>query len=389
MTVAPLIVSIFLGAFPEFRRHEVHLGLPVPGGVGDYGQTALADLDGDGDLDFVLGRKGGGDANTVYWFEYRGPGDWAEHVVGHDSRSDVGLAALDVDRDGRVDLVCSGVWYRNPGDPRTREFARHVFDEAGDGAHDVVAADIDRDGRPDVATMVGGKDGLRWYRIGDDPTKPWRRVVIGDGVHAAIAPAGVGDLDGDGDPDVVRANGWFENADGRGTAWAWHRNIPFGKEGGYGMAVRCQVVDLDGDGDRDLVMTDNDIAASDAAWIENVDGRGLTWAKHPLPMPDGPGRDFHSLAVADLDGDGDPDVFTCEMDDERGRFFAWENLDGKAARFERHVLLDARLGGHEAQVGDVDGDGDLDICSKPWTPMPGNAVGGKMHVDYLENLRRR
>ncbi len=35
---------------------------------------------------------------------------------------------------------------------------------------------------------------------------------------------------------------------------------------------------------------------------------------------------------------------------------------------------------------DVDRDGDLDICSKAWGPLPWNANRGKMHADYLENL---
>ena len=53
------------------------------------------------------------------------------------------------------------------------------------------------------------------------------------------------------------------------------------------------------------------------------------------------------------------------------------------------VILDANLGGHEAVVADVDGDGDLDICSKDWTPRKENALGGKNHFDYLENITPR
>ena len=34
----------------------------------------------------------------------------------------------------------------------------------------------------------------------------------------------------------------------------------------------------------------------------------------------------------------------------------------------------------------MDGDGDIDICSKPWGVLPWNGAGGRMHVDYLENL---
>ncbi len=52
------------------------------------------------------------------------------------------------------------------------------------------------------------------------------------------------------------------------------------------------------------------------------------------------------------------------------------------------IVIDTKLGGHELQVGDVDGDGDIDICSKPWGPSAWNGNGGKMHVDFLENLRK-
>jgi hypothetical protein len=37
---------------------------------------------------------------------------------------------------------------------------------------------------------------------------------------------------------------------------------------------------------------------------------------------------------------------------------------------------------------DVDRDGNLDICSKPWGPQPWNGNSGKMHVDFLENLQK-
>ena len=98
---------------------------------------------------------------------------------------------------------------------------------------------------------------------------------------------------------------------------------------------------------------------------------------------------LHSLKLADFDDDGDDDILTVEMERFPGarspRWFIWENVDGRGQFVER-VILDANLGGHDTVVGDVDGDGDIDICSKPWAARPENAVGGKYHFDFLENL---
>jgi hypothetical protein len=53
------------------------------------------------------------------------------------------------------------------------------------------------------------------------------------------------------------------------------------------------------------------------------------------------------------------------------------------------VILDARLGGHDVMVGDIDGDGDIDIASKIWSVWKENGNEGRVHVDWLENLSGR
>ena len=67
---------------------------------------------------------------------------------------------------------------------------------------------------------------------------------------------------------------------------------------------------------------------------------------------------LHALAVADVNGDGKPDIIANEQEElllagrENLHWIVWENLGG--LKFREHVILDANLGGHEVEVSDVD-----------------------------------
>ena len=379
----PIFIGSSVGAGAElrFRHHFIDRDLP-----GDsYGQTCLVDVDKDGDLDFVTG--GNAEGRTVYWFEFHKSDKWTRHVLGRNHPSDVGGTAIDVDGDSWVDHVTGGVWYRNTGKPHIEPFERIVFDASLNAVHDLIAVDLDRDGRLEIITM-SDKNNLRWYRIPKDPRQSWEHSDIGGGVHAGID---AGDLDGDGDLDLARSNIWFENADGQGTKWSEHK-VPFGKPvAPYPLSTRARIMDIDKDGDADLVMTENEIRAGRIAWLENADGKGREWNTHDLRHGDDDARGaYHSLAVADFDNDGDWDIFTVEMEAIPGarkpRWFIWENLDGRGARFVERIILDNGLGGHEAVAADVDGDGDLDIASKLWRPRKDNSNEGRNHADFVENL---
>jgi len=137
-----------------------------------------------------------------------------------------------------------------------------------------------------------------------------------------------------------------------------------------------------------IVICDADIVESKVAILRNVNGDGSKWERQDLPQSFKYGS-LHSLAVVDLNGDGRPDVVSNEQEEllppgrKNPRWVAWENLGDR--QWREHVILDAKYGGHELQAGDIDSDGRPDIISKPWSPMPWNALEGKMHVSWLRN----
>jgi len=382
----------------SFKHHYVVTDLPGEKDWG-YGTPALADFDRDGDLDYAFGARG----DSIYWYETLKLGEWKRHSVGPLHSSTLGGMALDVDEDGWKDIVIGGSWYRNSQNPRDQEFEVYQFDSKLERTiHDIVAADVDGDGQVDVV-MTGDHDGTFWYQVPEDPVQDvdWERTTItldvlsdNDAIHAGFFPRGVGDLDGDSDSDVVMPDRWYENQ-GAGEEWSRHQ-LPFGKRGPWGLSSRSWIIDLDEDGDADIVMTDCDQQASRAAWLENHGDSPPTFTAHFLPMT-APGirGSFHSLAVADFDGDGDADIFTCDQEDDSifpegasPRWYIWENVgvEGRVEFVER-VIFDGNLGGHDALIGDVDGDGDLDVFSKVWNLWPGNGNGGREHGDFLENRR--
>jgi hypothetical protein len=149
---------------PSFQYHEI--------GKTDedlLGQSSLADIDKDSDLDFIVGSSTG----TVWWFEYRDADRWTRHVLGENALTDKGGLSFDVDGDGWADQVSGGTWFRNTGNPKEEQFQR--YENGVLYAYDNIAGDITGDGKPELFAL-SGQEGLFCYLIPENPEKKWKQL---------------------------------------------------------------------------------------------------------------------------------------------------------------------------------------------------------------------
>jgi hypothetical protein len=362
--------------FP-FSKHWVGIFSDDPRYVS---MASLTDLDNDGDLDFACGQRedvGGG----MNWFEYCGPDHWVRHHVGEGHHSAAGGGAFDVNGDGWVDLIASDSWYENPKNPRTAASWKRYLIKNGLRVEEVIIGDINKDGKGDALYLMTSVP-LQWWTPGADPTVPWADGAIITSIAGQIQRQGgaIGDIDGDGKNDVMGGRQfWHRNVNGDGKTW---EHVPIPPGASFTDEPLTYLGDLDGDGDLDIQMVTHwggDTGAR-ISWFENVDGKGITWTEHMLASGKGW---LHDVVAADFDNDGDLDIFVGK---NAGPQWIYENTDGKGKFVEHTIAADWR--GHEARVGDVDCDGDLDIVGKPWGDPNegGESARPPRDVVYLQNM---
>jgi hypothetical protein len=378
----------------EFRKWKHFTITPsLPGSAWGTGGIGIADFNDDGNPDVAVSRR---QTKTAYWFERKDDATWIRHTIATSKNLErtLGTATLDMDLDGWIDVVFWGVWFKNPGKTTLQDTQWKAFFYEG-GGHDVIAADISKDNIPDLITYDGHV--LCWF----DPSKNLSKTVIMDGRndHGGIAPNGVGDLNGDGHPDIVIPGLWMENP-GRGRGkWRPHKwpHKPI-KKASYGTSMRTWVTDINSDGANDIVYSDCDTGFSHVYWVENKQA-GKIWIRHQLPDPPGDSRtgSFHSLGVADFNNDGSLEIFAGEQEDpdtymtkngllpmkppglkERG--VIWIRTNRNSTDFKPVVIHEDNPGWHDAALVDVDGDGDMDIITKVW-----NADSPAYHMDFWRN----
>ena len=322
-------------AGPSFRSEPTPFPVTDPLSTSGYNAPTVGDPDGDGDLDLLVGVLGGAfNPNTtsiqnLHWLEQDPAGVFSDRTSRLIGMLDLGSESVpvpvDLDGDGDLDLLVgnriqpddpqNGALYRleNRGSPTAPSFALDgVMGGVGAGYHRIPAfGDLDADG--DLDAVVGTwEDELSYYR--NDGASGGVELQLADPAVAALtrgrnaAPA-LGDLDGDGDLDLVvgESSGqlaYYRN-DGGPSAPAFA--VP--EDGWLGIDVGRRsfpvLEDLDLDGDLDLLVGSETEGIQ--VYVNSGTATDAFFRGAPVVLPVAT-FGFATPAFADFDRDGDRDL---------------------------------------------------------------------------------
>lgn len=339
--------------------------------VGDVGATVqdvvTGDLDNDGYPDLVSA-----DGKIIGWQNKGAPfsGLWNNQALGSPGVATYALALGDLDNDGYLDVASGSEWsggyevqvWQNDGTPFDAVWSSNDVGDA-DAVLALAIGDLDNDGYLD---LISGDDGAAinaWENDGTPFTGFWAGQYVGSG-STDVSALAVGDLDNDGDLDVVsgnasnRVSAWENDGDPFGGTWS--AQTVFTTDDGI---ESLTLADADGDGDLDV------LAGCDAgedyevtAWQNDGTPFAGTWTQHDVGKIE---VDVYDVAAADFDVDGDPDLASgSQAHATLAEVRAWENGGSPfSGAWGGTDVGETGADVHALTAADLDRDGDPDLIA--------------------------
>lgn len=359
----------------------------------------IFDVNRDGNNDIVVvddyTDPEGNDAiniKTVSWFSDRGKsggGGFKRNVIAEINYRSCGIASADIDHDGYIDIIGrydtdgddinetgSIFWLKNPYGLKKYDGKPWQRFDIGFSTYskDILTTDFNGDNKTDI--IARGVDGFIRIYMQTSPVR-WSVIKIESPQHDGTD---VGDIDRDGDPDIVINGLWYETpSDLVNGVWIKHDYAPrwyqqkTGKKGEwFDNNTRVAVSDIDDDGCFDIIVSNAENSGYSICWYKNP-GKNFdrNWEEHEIGYMDY----AHTLKIADMDNDGDKDIVSGSLilyNDPNPEGYhpviVFVNK-GNSLEWEKQVISDKACYGGTA--GDVDNDGDIDIIApRNWNKAP-------------------
>ena len=363
---APLVLVTFMAlahaACSEAEKDQVLFssqpiwssGTDVSGGDGI---ARFIDADGDGDLDFVTSAP-----EPRRWVAYRNDeGAIASESFWESSETTDcdHIDVLDFNDDGWTDLAGTHESYCTLYFNRSGEFGTKPDWETGliANANQIDFGDFDQDGDLDMVMAAGEPvNGVALFENESGTPSPQVSRKLGREEYSESAI--FADYDGDDDLDIIAAYREgaivvFRNAEGE-----FDNGTTIFEDLGSPWTQRLYWTDLDSDSAPELFCAKgpwgNEVGRSVQLAVRDDGGAPEVLWSSPSDTA------FHGFEFGDVDGDGDADMIAADYADG-GSVYLYRNDEGQLTP---EPAWSAKTSGpaHEAVLGDIDGDGDLDLA---------------------------
>ena len=326
---------------------------------GTYESAGVFDVNNDGKLDIICGG---------YWYEAP---NWTKHKIcdvlaADEYFDDFSTIPMDVNGDGYMDFVTGGWWgkslqWRENPKGKPVEWKTHVIDEVG-SIETTRGWDVDGDGEIEIVPNTPGNP-LRVYKL---VKGEFKKYVISDQPQGH--GLGFGDVTGSGKGCFITPTGWWEPLGNPLTGeWKFHPEFNLGSA-----SVPILAMDVNGDGVNEIVVGAAHNYGLDYCTPKlNPDGT-RTWTKHPI---DPWFSQYHEMQWVDIDGDGKCELvtgnrFRAHCGHEAGEtdmcglwYFKWNGESFTKCVIDYGKKGQASGTGIFMWIGDIDGDGRLDIVA--------------------------